>query len=152
MLGAYLYIYLINFHSPTLRAMQTIRYTNDFYRNDIRYQKESISIAVWRNRAVSDYISQIDRPRVRHTVFPRNTRQPRQITGGSHDRGAFNRRDISKPRISHEIPTEPTPSLSLFLFLLHISPFFERHFTRKRISTFVWSFQKEMMPPPAAAR
>lgn len=59
---------------------------------------------MWRNRAISDYVSRIDRPRVRRTIFLRNMRQPRQITGGSHDRRVFNRhRNISKSWISHKI-------------------------------------------------
>jgi len=67
-------------------------------------KRRDFYLVEWRNRAISDYVSRIDRPRVRRTIFPRNMRQLRQITGGSHDRGVFNRhRDISKSRISHEI-------------------------------------------------
>lgn len=70
-------------------------------------QRERIFIAAWRNHVVLDYVSRIDPPRARYLIFLRNTRQPHQITGGSHDRGTFSRhRDISKSRISHETARE----------------------------------------------
>jgi len=60
-----------------------------------------------------------------YLIFLRNTRQPRQITGGSHDRGTFSRyRDTSKSRISHEIATK-SPLLAYSFFLLRAPSFFE---------------------------
>lgn len=74
---------------------------------DIRYQRERIFIVAWRNHVVLDYVSRIDRPRARCLIFLRNTRQPHQITSGSHDHGTLSRhRDISKSRISHETARE----------------------------------------------